>query len=77
MTHVYTRERHENKNTHFWATYGIANNNGQQSWGCCLKSRYEEIVFFHCTCLDHHKYTEGMSPSDSHTICHGIRCFKI
>ena len=22
MTHVYTRERHENKNTRFWATYG-------------------------------------------------------
>ena len=21
MTHVYTRERHENKNTRFWATY--------------------------------------------------------
>ena len=21
MTHVYTRERHENKNTPFWATY--------------------------------------------------------
>ena len=23
MTHVYTRERHQNKNTRFWATYGI------------------------------------------------------
>ena len=23
MTHVYTRERHENKNTRFWATYGF------------------------------------------------------
>ena len=23
MTHVYTRERHENKNTHFWATYSL------------------------------------------------------
>ena len=22
MTHVYTREHHENKNTRFWATYG-------------------------------------------------------
>ena len=21
VTHVYTRERHENKNTRFWATY--------------------------------------------------------
>ena len=23
MTHVYTRERHENKNTRFWATYAV------------------------------------------------------
>ena len=25
ITHVYTRERHENKNTRFWATYGFTN----------------------------------------------------
>ena len=24
MTHVYTRERYENKNTRFWATYGLS-----------------------------------------------------
>ena len=29
MTHVYTRERHENKNTRFWATYGSNKSN------CC------------------------------------------
>ena len=23
MTHVYTRERHKNKNTRFWATYSL------------------------------------------------------
>ena len=27
MTHVYTRERHENKNTRFWATYAFSGEN--------------------------------------------------
>ena len=31
MTHVYTRERHENKNTRFWATYDVPANRKEGS----------------------------------------------
>ena len=31
MTHVYTRERHENKNTRFWATYGCTSHVGREN----------------------------------------------
>ena len=37
MTHVYTRERHQNKNTRFWATYGTLTRICQgNAFFCCL-----------------------------------------
>ena len=40
MTHwFYTRERHENKNTRFWATYDITRENCSKKHSKSLKTR--------------------------------------